>query len=176
MIEWIKLRLNLKADSNSYDEYKICISTLTQNENIYSMERFIQHGNTTCLEHSIYVSYVSFLVCRHLGLDYRCAARGGLLHDFFLYDWHITKQEKGLHGFTHPYTALKNANKLFLLNDLEKDIIVKHMWPLTIRLPKYKEALIVALIDKYCAIMEILGLGSRTRSRNLRRLTLSKIL
>jgi uncharacterized protein len=102
------------------------------------------------------------LVCRYLGLDYCSAARGGLLHDFFLYDWHITKQQKGLHGFTHPYTALKNANRFFNLNDLEKDIIVKHMWPLTIRLPKYKETLIVVLVDKYCAIMEIFGFGSRT--------------
>ncbi len=33
--------------------------------------------------------------------------------------------------------------------------ILKHMWPLTIVPPKYKESYIVAGIDKYCALMEI---------------------
>ncbi|PYG86896.1 uncharacterized protein LY28_02516 [Ruminiclostridium sufflavum DSM 19573] len=162
MIGWIKLRRSLKADSSSYDEYKSCIGSLIQDDSIFLMDNYTHHSNVTCLEHSIYVSYLSYLACRRLGLDYCSAARGGLLHDFFLYDWHITKQEKGLHGFTHPYTALKNANEKFILNDLERDIIVKHMWPLTIWLPKYKEALVVAFIDKYCAIMEIFNIGRRT--------------
>jgi len=156
MINLIKSRLKLKIDSSDYEEYKDCISDLAQNESICSMESFIQHSNVTCLEHSMYVSYISYSVCKRLGLDYRSAARGGLLHDFFLYDWHITKSDKGLHGFTHPYTALKNANMLFCLNDLEKDIIVKHMWPLTVKLPKYKETFIVVFVDKYCAFMEII--------------------
>ena len=40
------------------------------------------------------------------------------------------------------------------LNDLEKDVIVKHMWPLTIKFPKYKESYIVTFVDKYCATVE----------------------
>ncbi|MFA6941468.1 MAG: HDIG domain-containing metalloprotein [Clostridiaceae bacterium] len=159
MIDLIKSRLNLKENSENFLEYKNCISDLAENETVCSMDSFVQHSNITCLQHCIYVSYISYLMCRHLGLDYRCAARGGLLHDFFLYDWHITKLNNGLHGFTHPYTALENANKLFDLNDVEKDIIVKHMWPLTIKLPKYKETFIVVLADKYCACMEIIKLS-----------------
>ena len=46
--------------------------------------------------------------------------------------------------------SLKN----FTLNDLEKDVIVKHMWPLTIKFPKYKESYIVTFVDKYCATVE----------------------
>ncbi|QNU67909.1 HD family phosphohydrolase [Ruminiclostridium herbifermentans] len=162
MIELLKSKLNLEVDSSSFEEYKSCICELTENTKINLMDNFIQHSNVTCLEHSIYVSYISFLVCKRLKLDYSSAARGGLLHDFFLYDWHKAKQERGLHGFTHPYTALKNANENFNLNDLEKDIIVKHMWPLTIRLPKYKESFVVAFVDKYCALMEILKIGFST--------------
>lgn len=163
MIELRKSKLNLKADSCSYNEYEKCISDLIQNETVRSMENFIQHSNITCLEHSIYVSYSSYLICRRLGLDYRSAARGGLLHDFFLYDWHITKPTNGLHGFTHPSTALKNANEKFSLNKIEKDIIEKHMWPLTIRLPKYKESFIVSFVDKYCSLMEIIQFRSKIR-------------
>lgn len=169
MIELIKSKVRLRADSSSYIEYEKCISDLVQNKIVCSMEQFMQHSNVTCLEHSMYVSYSSYLICRRLGLDYRSAARGGLLHDLFLYDWHITKPNKGLHGFTHPRTALENANKNFCLNEIEKDIIEKHMWPLTIRLPKYKESFIVSFADKYCALMEIIKFGSRANLYRLKK-------
>lgn len=125
------------------------------------MKNFMQHGDINCLEHSLYVSYTSYLICRWLRFDYRSAARGGLLHDFFLYDWHITKPYRGLHGFIHPHIALENANKYFRMNEVEKDIIQKHMWPLTMSLPKYKEAFVVMLADKYCTLMEVINVRSR---------------
>jgi uncharacterized protein len=62
------------------------------------MEKFIQHSDVSCLEHCMSVSYNSYLICRRLGLNYQAAARGGLLHDLFLYDWHVSKPENGLHG------------------------------------------------------------------------------
>jgi uncharacterized protein len=167
MIELIKSKLNLRADSSREEEYKECIRDLIQHEMVESMKNFIQHGDINCLEHSLYVSYISYLICRQLGFDYRSAARGGLLHDFFLYDWHTGKPYKGLHGFIHPHIALQNANKYFNLNDREKDIIQKHMWPLTIRLPRYREAFVVLLADKYCASMEIVKFGS---GKNVHRL------
>jgi len=160
MIEWIKSKLSLKADSFSDGEYEKCIRDLIQHEMLRSMKNYMQHGDVNCLEHSLNMSYSSYLICRRLGLDYRSAARGGLLHDFFLYDWHIGKPYRGLHGFIHPYIALQNANKYFNLNDREKDIIQKHMWPLTLKLPRYKETFIVLLADKYCASTERIKFGS----------------
>ncbi len=151
-----KMDLNLKTVSYNDEEYKIYIQELIQNESVLSMKKYIQHSNVSCLHHCLYVSYASYRICKRLGFDYRSAARGGLLHDFFLYDWHISKSHKGLHGFNHPYLALQNANKYFQINEIEKDIILKHMWPLTIKLPKYKEAFIVSLVDKLCSCMEIL--------------------
>ena len=160
MIDWIKSKLSLKADSFSDGEYEKCIRDLIQHEMLRSMKNYMQHGDVNCLEHSLNMSYSSYLICRRLGLDYRSAARGGLLHDFFLYDWHIGKPYRGLHGFIHPYIALQNANKYFNLNDREKDIIQKHMWPLTLKLPRYKETFIVLLADKYCASTERIKFGS----------------
>lgn len=168
MIEWIKSKLSLKADSSNEGEYEKCVEDLIQHDRVISMKNFIQHGDINCLEHSLYVSYSSYLICRQLGLDYRAAARGGLLHDFFLYDWHIAKPYKGLHGFIHPSVALKNANHHFCLSDMEKDIILKHMWPLTIRLPMYREAVVVLLVDKYCATMEIVNWSSRKSVHRLK--------
>lgn len=126
------------------------------NEKIKSMRSFMQHGDVSTLQHSISVAYMSFLFAKKLNIkvDIKSLIRGALLHDFFLYDWHIENKSGGMHGFKHPKIALKNAEEHFLLNERERDIIGKHMWPMTIILPKYKEALIVCLIDKYSAIIE----------------------
>jgi len=155
MIGLTKSKLKLKQDFRVYDEYKKCICDLIRNEAVQSMNKYTQHSDINCFEHSLNVSYISYLICRYLGFDYKSAARGGLLHDFFLYDWHNTKPENGLHGLVHPRIALNNAMERFTLNEIEMDIIEKHMWPLTIKLPKYKETYVVLLADKYCSIMEI---------------------
>jgi len=170
MIEWIKSKFQLKTNSTDETEYENCIGDLVQNDVACSMEHFIQHSDISCLEHCLYVSYNSFRICKKLGLDYRSAARGGLLHDLFLYDWHVTKPAEGLHGFVHPYIALENANKHFDLNSREQDIIVKHMWPMTLVFPKYKESFVVCMVDKYCASMEIVKFGNRKKVLKLKEL------
>lgn len=155
-MKFTKIKSYMKMEDIEENDYKECIKDLIENSAVQSMDNYIQHGDISCLKHCINVSYNSFLVCRRLGLDYCAAARGGLLHDMFLYDWHVTRPKEGMHGFTHPYAALKNANKYFRLSDKEKDIIEKHMWPLTVKLPKYRESFIVSCVDKYCAVMEVL--------------------
>ena len=170
MIGWIISKLRMEPDSSADMEYLKCICDLIDHSMVKSMKYYIQHSNIDCLEHSLYVSYNSYLVCRRLRLDYCSAARGGLLHDFFLYDWNVKGSHKGLHGFIHPRIALQNANNQFYLSALEQNIILKHMWPLTIMPPKYKEAYIVDAIDKYCAFMEIFDLGERKNVRRLQSL------
>lgn len=147
---WQKITRNKKIDK----DYIEIVRDLVDNNKVLSMDDFFQHGNVTCLEHSLSVSYKSYRLCKKFGLDYISAARGGLLHDFFLYDWRIRGDRKRFHGFHHPYTALRNADKLFALNKIEKDIIKKHMWPLATKPPKYAESIIVAIVDKYCATIE----------------------
>lgn len=144
-----------------------CAEELLESGEVQRMSKFIQHANVTTLEHSISVAYYSYWLCRrlHLNADCHSIIRGALLHDFFLYDWHVGNGEKGLHGFTHPKTALANAEEYFSLNDLERDIIVKHMWPLTVIPPKYKESLIVSLSDKFCSVIETLRLYPNLISR-----------
>lgn len=137
-------------------EYMNCVHDILEHGTFQKMDRFIQHGTTTTLSHCLQVSYVSYKICKAYGLDYRAAARGGLLHDLFLYDWHTHRRETGnhFHGFTHPQVALHNANHVFDLTEKEKDIIVKHMWPLTVIPPKYPEGYVIMYVDKYCGFME----------------------
>lgn len=138
-------------------EFYSIIEDLINNETVCKMKNFKQHYNTSTYDHCLNVAYLSYIVCKKLKLDYISATRAGMLHDLFLYDWRnsrkLLKLEKA-HAFIHPKIAFENASKLFELNEKEKDIILKHMWPVTIALPKYKESYIITFIDKFSAIRE----------------------
>ena len=171
MAESIKSKLSLKIKFTLEKEYCDCVWDLIDHEKVKLMKKYMQHGDISCYDHSLHVSNISFRLCKKLGLDPCSAARGGLLHDLFLYDWHTdNKSYTGLHGLVHPGIALKNANEYFSLNNIEKDIIEKHMWPLTLRLPKYKESYVVLMVDKYCALFETLNLISKKILINLKQL------
>jgi len=156
----INLTKDIILKDASYTEFFDCIYDLLENENVKKMKNFKQHANTSCFKHCLQVAYYTYIACKKLNLDYRSATRGAMLHDFFLYDWHNyirpDKKWKNQHAFAHPRIALKNACEVFHLNELEKDVIRKHMWPLTISLPHYKETIIVTFADKYSATRETL--------------------
>lgn len=140
-------------------DYMDCVRDIIEHPVFQSMDRYIQHGDTTCKAHCIKVSYMGYSICRRMGWDYVETARSGLLHDFFLYDWHTHAKETGeyFHGFTHPKTALKNAEKYFKLTEKEKNIILRHMWPLTPVPPKSREGLVIIYADKFCGLVEVIA-------------------
>ena len=136
-------------------EYIEIISELLKNEKVLKMKQYRQHHNISCFDHCLFVSYNTYLICKKHRLDYISAARAGLLHDLFLYDWRKRENgRKGLHAFTHPKEALRQALTITELNDKEQDIIKNHMWPVTPKFPKYKETYIITLVDKYSAVAE----------------------
>ena len=138
-------------------EYMEIVKDIINNETVAEMKKYRQHCDINTFEHCLNVSYISYRICKKLKLDYKSMARGAMLHDLFLYDWRNSKKElnlDGYHAFVHPQIALENASKIYDLNDKEKDIIVKHMWPVTLALPKYKETYIITLVDKYSALQE----------------------
>jgi len=139
------------------------IGDLLQHQDVQEMKQYMQHGKVTTFEHCLRVSYTSYRISKFLGLDYKAAARGGMLHDFFLYDWHKYKPPEGLHGLTHPKRALDNAKSRFDLTDKKEDIIIKHMWPVTRGAPRIPEAWVVNFSDKVCATAEAIGgMASKT--------------
>ncbi|NLL80337.1 MAG: HD domain-containing protein [Clostridiales bacterium] len=130
----------------------------------------IQHGDMTVQRHTMDVARYSLFISEKLGIacDKQALIRGALLHDYFLYDWHDKEHVNiaRLHGFRHPRIARENAEKEYDLSEREKDIIEKHMWPLTVVPPTCREAWIVTTADKYCSLMETLRLHKRhKRSR-----------
>lgn len=141
-------------------DFHECIRELLEHREVNKMKKFIQHGSTDTFTHSYNVAYYSYWLGLRLGMksDLFSIARGAMLHDFYLYDWHVPDESHRLHGFFHPAASLKNAQEHFDICHIQKEIIETHMWPLTIRkIPKKRESVIVCIVDKLCSVMETLG-------------------
>lgn len=136
------------------EEFLECVGSILNDPQVQRLSEFHQHTEaTTRYDHCVLVAYLSFLMCRRLGLDYQAAARGGMLHDLYHECWPGSEDGALSRWRTHPAAALENA-RCFGLSLREEDIIVKHMFPVTLALPRYKESYIVSLADKMAAVME----------------------
>ena len=151
-------RKKIKPLTQTQKEFLAYSKGIADSDLMNQERNFTQHRGTTVYEHSIGVAYTSYFIAKHMPFSFREASlvKGALLHDYFLYDWHVKDENHKLHGFRHAKRALDNAEKDFLLNPIEKDIIERHMFPLNIKLPKYKESVIVCIADKICAMWEML--------------------
>ena len=129
------------------------INDILDNKKFKKLSNCRHHGISR-YEHSVRVAYNSYKIAKKLHLNYKAVARAGLLHDFFLNDdLSTTKQKCSM--FFHPYYSIENACKYFDLNDMEKDIIITHMFPtLPHKVPKYLESWLVSIVDKIIATRE----------------------
>jgi len=131
--------------------------------NMQREKLFLQHGTVSVYEHSFAVARLCLVMAfsLHIQIDERSLVRGALLHDYFLYDWHIPDRTHRWHGFTHARCALENALKEFPLGKIEKDMIETHMFPLGLNVPRYRESFIICIADKICASCETLSVMPR---------------
>ncbi len=135
-------------------EFMDCIRDLLEIPEVKELDKFHQHCNTSRLQHCLSVSYYSYRFAKKIGANPREAARAGLLHDLFLYDWRTEKTPQ-LHAFWHPKAALENAKRITELTNAEERAILEHMWPLYWGMPSTKESLAVTMADKYAASIEV---------------------
>ena len=136
-------------------EFCSIVEDLINNDTVQEMKKYRHHFETSCFDHCLCVSYYSYKLAKKWHTDYKSAARAGILHDLFLYDWRKPNPDcKRWHAFKHPRIALNKANKVFELNKVEQDAILKHMWPLIVVLPKYKVSYILTLADKYATYID----------------------
>ena len=145
---------------NDRIEYYSIINEILKNEEFQKRKNFMHHGNLSVYDHSLAVSKLSYTLAKRLKKDYRSAAIGGLLHDFYVNPWQEIKEKQKLlkkHGFTHALDAKNNAKLYFpnLLNKKVENIIERHMFPLNVIPPKYIESWIVTFVDKYVSMVEI---------------------
>ncbi|MGM9969496.1 MAG: HD domain-containing protein [Anaeroplasma sp.] len=139
-------------------EFYNLISKIIHTPEYQTMKNHKHHINTNTYSHSIKVAYLCYKHGKkHRNKNLSSLVRGALLHDYYLYDWHDKDKKHRWHGYKHPRIAYKNALRDYPdLNKIEKDIILKHMFPLTIIPPFTKEGWIVCFFDKLAAISDYL--------------------
>lgn len=139
---------------NYNKEFLNIVNDILDNKEFQKLKK-IKHHDTDRFDHSLRVSYYSYLITKALRLNYKKTARAGLLHDFFLEENDKEKVSRRLDTLLkHPKFALETASKYYELSDLEKDIIISHMYPITMNPPKYLESWIVDIVDDFAAVYE----------------------
>ncbi len=150
------MRINTK-DKNDFDKL---ISEYTKNTLVNSMKNYVQHSDISTYEHCVSVAEYSFIINRKLNLkaDEKVLVTSALLHDFYLYDWHIKSNNSKHHAKKHSFTAAKNAKDEFDVDYKIQRAIETHMWPINItQVPSSKEAWIICFVDKFCALKETIS-------------------
>lgn len=146
----------VKLEHEDEKKFRHILTEVCKSSRMMQESKFTQHGSTSVFRHSVAVAYVSLWLARQMDIsvDEKALIRGALLHDYFLYDWHEKDASHKWHGLYHAEKALKNAMEDFDLNRVEKDMIRRHMFPLNLRPPKYKESWILCGADKICSSKE----------------------
>lgn len=158
-----------------FDEWFLIVESILLSDEFQKRKLFMHHHNMSVWDHSILVSFKSFLVSKRYNANPRICAIAGLLHDFYTQAWistpEILKLDNGayaqnlgkkkpfwkMHGFTHAKDASINYIKYFpeLENKKITNSIKHHMFPLTIIPPRYKEGFIITIIDKLNSCREL---------------------
>ena len=118
--------------------------------------KYSHHKHVSVHEHVRHVAYTALKLAYRfkIKVDEDRLIRAALLHDYYLYDWHADEDWHKFHGFKHPKFACENAHRDFGLCEREKDAILTHMFPLTIKPPKHREGWLITLAEKICAFKE----------------------
>ncbi len=143
----------MKLGSNDL-EYTLLVQDILENEDFCKL-KYIEHHDTNKYVHSMRVSYYAYRIAKIFRLNKSAVARAGLLHDFAISKNGRNGKERFIEMFTHPKVALMESKKRFTLSEIEENIIVAHMFPFYIALPKYLESWLVVLVDKTIGSFEL---------------------
>lgn len=158
-----------------FDDWLLIVEDILLNDEFQKRKLFMHHHDTSVWTHSILVSFKSFVAAKHYKANPRICAIAGLLHDFYPDAWIYTKELESIdngkyvedlkihkplfkkHGFVHGKKASINYIKYFpeLENKKITDTIANHMFPLTIKPPRYKEGYIITTVDKLSSCSEL---------------------
>lgn len=144
-------------------EFNKIIKDIVKNEEFMKLQNEVHHS-TTRFDHSLRVAYEVYTKLKDNNPNYVEATRAALLHDFFFDDDLSSSQNDRLNN--HPLIALENAKKYFDINELQENIILSHMYPLSYCLPRFKESWIVSLMDKKVTIVEFKRFGLKKSFNN----------
>ena len=137
------------------ENFQDIIQDITDNQHFNLLTTELHHGITR-YQHSMRVAKWTYAVCNKLHMkNTEAITRAALLHDFYVNDDLVTDNSAKALG-EHPSVALTNSKKYFNINKLQEDIIVYHMFPCTLTMPKTKEGWLVSGVDKLVGTYEML--------------------
>jgi uncharacterized protein len=149
--------------------------TILKTESFEKALSQIHHDKTTVGAHSMEVACTALAISRRLkglkiSVNEEQMIRGALCHDLGI----LGRYDKFANNFVccyrHPKDSVVVADKLLGgLTDIEKDVIAHHMWPVTPVPPHHREAYIVTLADKICAVREIIRSAEKNKAEMLKK-------
>ena len=148
----------MKISHEQEQELEDIYQSFLHDEKIMRMKEIPMHRGSNCYEHCFKVAKLAIKrALRHKKGSLEVVLLASILHDYYLYDWHLTDEGHGLHGFSHSNTAMENAINHFGIGKRTQAVIESHMWPLTFtKIPKSREAWIVCIADKCISTKETL--------------------
>ncbi len=138
--------------SNSSEiDFNLIVNDILKNDKFINL-KYERHHGISRMDHSLHVARITFLACKKMHVEkIEEVTRAALLHDFF-----VSSEINKRAFIAHPELALKNACTEFALNDMQKNIIESHMFPVSVKMPKCKESFLVSLIDKIVSVYEMM--------------------
>ena len=130
-----------------YKSFDSIVKEMLSNSKFMRLAYESHHGMTR-LDHSLNVARKVYHYAIKFKLDYISATRAAIMHADFISNHGL------IQGVVHPDIALANARGEFEVNDKEANMIESHMFPLSITLPRSKEAWLLTIVDKIQAIIE----------------------
>lgn len=129
--------------------------------NIINKDKYLSlkndyHHGLTRYSHSLRVAKYTYKITKFLHLNYISATKAALLHDYFNEEEYLDKVWLDKPRI-HPFLSLNNALKEYNLTNLERNIIICHMFPIGGIKPIYAESWVVTLVDKTVASYEYLN-------------------
>lgn len=140
-------------------------------KDILSSEWFLKgfeqphHFGSNVSDHELHVAFVSLKIAGLFrNADRRALIRACLCHDMGLIGNRKAVYTTGRMCITqHPLDSAKRAEEILgALTDIERDIIVNHMFPLVLNPPKTGEGALICVADKICAIFDPIMIGRRS--------------
>lgn len=152
IIVYLITAMNIEKEKKYIDKYLEYAGDLLSDDAVKGMAKYHHHKAITTHFHSLYVSYTVLKMAENLKLENaREITRAALLHDFYLYEWYTEKHEE-LHITYHPKQSVKNIEAHFgKMTDMQKNMVLSHMFPTCVEMPKSIGAWLLTLADKHCA-------------------------
>lgn len=138
-----------KQDIN---EFYNLVDEYINHPKVLEMKEYTHHGIRR-YDHCFRVAYHTYKITKYLHLNYQSATKAAMLHDFYTDELDEEKSKIKRYRI-HPKIAAQNAKKYFKITDMEEDIIVRHMFPVTFTPPRYLESWIVDLVDDFASVYE----------------------